>query len=47
MVFVFQYADRRQAGTLVRGAAFAAVFGLVTGLVIHFIFQDVFLVRLP
>jgi putative tricarboxylic transport membrane protein len=47
MIFVFQYADRRQAGTLVRGAAFAAVFGIVTGLIVHFTFQDVFLVRLP
>jgi hypothetical protein len=47
MVFVFQYADRRQAGTLVRGALFAAAYGLVSGLIIHFTFQDVFLVRLP
>jgi hypothetical protein len=47
MVFVFQYADRKRTGTLVRGAAFAAVFGLVSGLIIHFTFRDVFLVRLP
>jgi hypothetical protein len=47
MVFVFQYADRRHAGTLMRSTAFAVVFGAVSGLVIHFAFQDVFLVRLP
>jgi hypothetical protein len=47
MIFVFQYADRRQTGSLVRGAAFAAMFGLITGLVVHYTFQDVFLVRLP
>jgi len=47
MVFAFQYGDRRRAGTRVRGAAFAVAFGLVSGLVIHFAFQDIFLVRLP
>lgn len=47
MVFVFQYEDRRRDGTLLRGAAFAAVFGVISGLVVHFAFQDIFLVRLP
>jgi Tripartite tricarboxylate transporter TctB family len=47
MVFVFQHGDRRRAGTRVRGTAFAVAFGLVSGLVIHFAFQDIFLVRLP
>ncbi len=47
MVFVFQYEDRRRDGTLLRGAAFAAVFGAISGLVVHFAFQDIFLVRLP
>ena len=47
MVFAFQYGERRRAGTRVRGAAFAVAFGLVSGLVIHFAFQDIFLVRLP
>jgi hypothetical protein len=47
MVFVFQYADRQRAGTLVRGAVFAVAYGVVSGLIIHFTFQDVFLVRLP
>jgi Tripartite tricarboxylate transporter TctB family len=46
-VFVFQFDDRRQAGTLGRGVVFAAGYGLVVGLAIHHLFQDVFLVRLP
>ena len=46
-VFVFQYAERRAGGTLARGALVAAGFGLAVGLVIHYAFQDVFLVRLP
>lgn len=46
-MFVFQFEERRLAGTLLRGAAFAAVYGLITGLVVHHLFQDVFLVRLP
>lgn len=46
-VFVFQFADRRRNGTLIRGGIFAVVFGLVSGLVIHYAFQDLFLVRLP
>jgi hypothetical protein len=47
MVFVFQFGERRNDGTLLRGAAVAVVFGLISGLVIHFAFQDIFLVRLP
>jgi Tripartite tricarboxylate transporter TctB family len=47
MVFVFQFPERRHAGTVTRGALFAVVYGLASGLVIHFAFQDVFLVRLP
>jgi hypothetical protein len=46
-VIVFQFAERRQNGTLARGIAFAAVFGLIAGLAIHYGFQDVFLVRVP
>jgi hypothetical protein len=46
-VFIFQFEDRRIAGTLARGAAFAAVFGLICGGAIHYVFQDLFLVRLP
>ena len=46
-VFVFQFEDRKATGTLVTGAAFAAVFGLICGGVVHYTFQDLFLVRLP
>lgn len=46
-VFVFQFEDRKAAGALVRGAAFAALFGLICGGAVHYIFQDLFLVRLP
>jgi hypothetical protein len=46
-VFVFQFADRRHNGTLLRGAVFAIAFGIVSGLVIHYSFQELFLVRLP
>jgi hypothetical protein len=46
-VFIFQFADRRRNGTLLHGAAFAIAFGIVSGLVIHYSFQELFLVRLP
>jgi hypothetical protein len=46
-VILFQFAERRRNGTLLRGVAFAALFGAVTGLAIHYGFQDVFLVRAP
>jgi hypothetical protein len=46
-VFVFQFGDRKATGTLLRGAAFAALFGLICGGVIHYVFQELFLVRLP
>jgi hypothetical protein len=46
-VFVFQFEDRKAAGTLVKGAVFAAVLGLICGGVVHYTFQDLFLVRLP
>jgi hypothetical protein len=46
-VFVYQFEDRKAAGTLARGAAFAAIFGLICGGSIHYVFQDLFLVRLP
>lgn len=47
LVFIFQFAERRANGTLARGAVFAAGFGIVAGLVIHYGFQDIFLVRVP
>lgn len=46
-VFVFQLEDRRRNGTLIRGAMSAVAFGIISGLVIHYSFQDLFLVRLP
>lgn len=46
-VIVFQFEDRKAAGTLLRGAAFAVAFGLICGGAIHYVFQDLFLVRLP
>jgi hypothetical protein len=46
-VFVFQFPDRRRDKTLARGAMFAVVFGLIFGFAIHYLFQDLFLVRLP
>ena len=46
-VFVYQSEDRKAAGTLARGAVFAATFGLICGGSIHYVFQDLFLVRLP
>jgi hypothetical protein len=46
-VFVFQFEDRKEDGTLARGAAFAAMFGLICGGSIYYVFQDLFLVRLP
>jgi hypothetical protein len=46
-VFIYQFSERNASGTLVRGAVFAAVFGLICGGVVHYTFQDLFLVRLP
>lgn len=46
-VFVFQFEDRQRNGTILRGAAVAVVYGLICGGAIHYIFQDLFLVRLP
>jgi hypothetical protein len=46
-VFVFQFEERRTAGTLVRGAVAAAAYGLICGGTIYYVFQELFLVRLP
>lgn len=46
-IFIFQFADRRREGTLPRGILVAVTTGVVSGLVIHYAFQDLFLVRLP
>jgi hypothetical protein len=41
-----QFEERRLAARCCAGNV-AAVYGLITGLVVHHLFQDVFLVRLP
>jgi hypothetical protein len=46
-VFIFQFEDRRAAGALPRGALFAAIYGLICGVAIQYVFQELFLVRLP
>ena len=46
-ILVFQFAERRSAGTLARGAGLAIFIGLTGGLVVHYSFQNLFLVRLP
>jgi len=46
-VFVFQFEDRRNNGTLPRGALIAAIYGLICGAAIQYVFQELFLVRLP
>ena len=45
-VFAFRLADERERPVW-RNAAFAVFYGAVTGLVVHYVFQDLFLVRLP
>jgi hypothetical protein len=47
MVFVFQLPERRRDGQLIRGAVVAVVFGAIAAGAIHYLFQDLFLVRLP
>jgi hypothetical protein len=46
-VFVFQFPERRLGGTLVRGALIAVAHGVISGYAIQFVFQELFLVRLP
>ncbi len=46
-IFIFQFEDRRREGAVMRGVVFAVAYGLIVGLTIHHLFQDVFLVRLP
>jgi hypothetical protein len=47
MVFLFQVPERRRDGSLVRGAVVAVVYGVISSFAIHYLFQDLFLVRLP
>jgi len=46
-VFLFQYAARNAAGTLLRGAIVAIVCGAATALAVTLVFEQLFLVRLP
>jgi hypothetical protein len=46
-VFVFQYAERRAANRVSRGTAVALGHGLIAGLAIQYVFEELFLVRLP
>jgi hypothetical protein len=47
MVFIFQFSERRRDCQLVRGMIIAVTYGVIAGLAIHYLFQDLFLVRLP
>lgn len=46
-VIVFQYEERRASGKLPRGLVVALAHGLLSGLIIQYVFEDLFLVRLP
>jgi len=46
-MLLFEWPDRRAAGTLARGAARAAVVAACAAAFITFVFQELFLVRLP
>lgn len=46
-VFVFRFEELRNEGRLLRGGIVAIAFGLMSGAAIHYVFQDLFLVRLP
>lgn len=46
-ILLFEWPDRRAAGTLLRGAVQAAVIAACAAAAITFIFQEIFLVRLP
>jgi len=46
-VIVFQFEERVAAGRVPRGIAVAVVHGLISGLVIQYVFEELFFVRLP
>jgi Tripartite tricarboxylate transporter TctB family len=46
-VFVFRIADGGGGEAMMRAAAVAVVHGAVSGVIIHYVFQELFLVRLP
>ncbi|MBX3455444.1 tripartite tricarboxylate transporter TctB family protein [Ferrovibrio sp.] len=46
-VALFQWPERQEKGQNLRGLLVAIGFGLIVGLVIHYVFEDLFLVRMP
>ena len=46
-ILLFEWAERRAAGTLARGALRAGIVAIASAAAISFVFQEVFLVRLP
>jgi hypothetical protein len=46
-IAAFDFAERRARGELARGIAVALVAAVLTGLIVGFVFEDLFLVRLP
>lgn len=46
-ILVFEWPDRQAQGTIARGAARAAIVATVASAAITFVFQEIFLVRLP
>jgi putative tricarboxylic transport membrane protein len=46
-VFLFQYAERRSAGTAIRGFVVALVCGVITAGLVTLLFEQLFYVRLP
>ncbi len=46
-VIVFQYQERKAKNQVPRGLAVALVHGVLAGLLIQYVFEDLFLVRLP
>ena len=46
-VFLFEWPERRAAGTVARGVVRAALVAAIGAALVTFIFQELFLVRLP
>ena len=46
-VFLFQYAQRKAAGKVVRGLVVALACGVLTALIVTLVFEQLFFVRLP
>jgi len=46
-VIIFEFEERRAAGQTLRGIAVAVAYGAIAGLAIQYVFEDLFLLRLP